>query len=134
MRIKVTTKFDCTTTGVTGNFRSSQLPLTTSTGLKIHTQEEWNRARNQQRNWETITQLIGLYTQLENITECFKNQDSWEFEFETEFEGVFQCDDDNLGALKNSCTGVPMVTGLNETQIRNCWLDPGQNIWFEQLR
>jgi len=134
MRIKVTTKFDCTTTGVTGNFRPAQLPLVTATGLKITTYDEWNHARNQQRNWETITQLIGLYAQLENITDCVARQDTWEFEFETEFQGVFQRGNDELGALKNSCADVPMVVGLNEKSLQDSCLVPDQNIWFEQLR
>ncbi len=88
MKVLCRTLFDCTFTGVTGHFRESQLPLTTKTGLVLQTQADWNRARNQHRNWESLVQVISLRTQPMNMTHPEKQKDGWHFEFEVESEGV----------------------------------------------
>jgi hypothetical protein len=133
MRIKIITKFDCTNTGVTGNFKSSRLPLTTLQNVTVTSAEQWHHARNQQRNWEAITQFIGLYTQLLSITSTqYNNSDhTWSFEFETEFEGIFRDGVDDLGLLYSSCDGIPMLVGLSEQPDIGRTLRPRENIWFE---
>ena len=133
MRIKIVTKFDCTNTGVTGNYRSSRLPLKTLQNHSIETESDWQRARNQQRNWEAITQFIGLYTQLLSITttQFDSTLQTWSFEFETEFEGIFRDGVEDLGLLYSSCQGIPMVTGLAEQPDIGRTLKPRENIWFE---
>ena len=88
MRVLCHTLFDCTFTGVTGHFRESQLPLTTKTGLVLQTQADWNRARNQHRNWESLVQVISLRTQPMNMTRPIKRATGWHFEFLVEAEGV----------------------------------------------
>jgi hypothetical protein len=120
LRVKITTKFDCTATGVTGHFRDGN-------------QAQWNRRRNQQRNYETLTQIIGLYTQPQNLSLPVYDSDqgTWSFEFETEFEGIFRTGTDELGVLKQSCIGTPMITGLDEKDNLLPTLVPEQNIWFE---
>lgn len=119
-RIKVQTKFDCTTTGVTGHFRHGDTVT-------------WHKQRNQQRNYETLTQIIGLYTQPQNLTpaEYDAQSQTWTFVFEIEFEGVFRTGTDELGILKQTCRGTPMVTGLDESIDLGCQLDPDCNVWFE---
>ena len=76
IKIKVRTLFDITATGVTGHFKSSR--------HDFDSQESWNRARNQQRNWETLVQLLNLRTQIMEITVPVNDKDFWSFEFESE--------------------------------------------------
>ena len=129
-RVRVTTKFDCTTTGTTGHFRANLVPYQDRAGQTIANQQDWQRSRNQQRNWETITQIISLFTQLENLSDCGPVGESWCFEFTTEFEGVFQNGRSELGALEDVCRGVPMITDVAATDCGDK-LDPGTNIQFE---
>ncbi len=119
-RIKISTKFDCTCTGITGHCRSSDVVT-------------WTKQRNQQRNYETLTQIIGLYTQPQNLSkpQFDSNAKKWFFEFETEFEGIFRTGTDELGILKNTCRGTPMITGLTEPDPPGSTLEPEENIWFE---
>ena len=88
-RIRVTTQFDCTTTGVTGHFRNNVLPFDDREGQTVTDQVTWTRSRNQQRNWETILQIIGLYTQAQDITPTEHTNGAWQFEFSTDFDDVF---------------------------------------------
>lgn len=120
MRVIISTKFDCTATGVTGHFRTGN-------------QVQWIKARNQQRNFETLTQIIGLYTQPQNLSDPVFDADNghWSFYFETEFEGIFRTGTDELGVLKQSCNGTPMITGLDEQANLEKTLIPDQNIWFK---
>lgn len=138
MKIQCRTLFDCSYTGVTGHFRASQLPFEDRNGRTINNNADWNYARNQQRNWETIMQMISLRTQ-PNITKYPQQVgDSWEFDFEIETPGVYSINGDvkNLDGLLAECEGVPMVTGLNENKyVQTCLITNGenQNIWFETV-
>jgi len=67
MRILCRTLFDCSATGVTGHYRPSQVPFEDSAGNTIANQHDWMFARNQQRNWETLNQLISLRTQVFDV-------------------------------------------------------------------
>ena len=128
-RIRVTTQFDCTATGVTGHFRQNSLPFHDQEGQHIQDQMTWNRSRNQQRNWETILQIIGLYTQAQDISTTEKTQQGWQFEFSTEFDDVFNDRGDPLGLLKSACQGVPMFYDLH-AQPKTGMLESGKNIDF----
>ena len=55
IKIEVHTQFDITATGVTGHYKSSQIPFTDAAGNIIDDANSWTRSRNQQRNWETLT-------------------------------------------------------------------------------
>lgn len=138
MKIRVKTKFDCTATGVTGNFRPQKLPVRINTGDVLQTREQWERARNQQRNWETLTQVLQLRSQilLEQVPQ-FNDDGTWEFEFEVERAEVYSKDDDPVGLLKEDCTNVPILTGLGETEkTANKMIGAGkdQNIWITAIR
>lgn len=136
MKILCRTLFDCARTGVTGHFRTPKLPFLDQSGQAVNDLKDWNRSRNQQRNYETLLQLVGLRTQPQNITEPNCVNHEWSFCFESENENVFALngDPDPLAALKQDCNGIPMMINLTEKTglgpVLNCQ-GPGQNIWFE---
>lgn len=132
IKINVRTLFDITATGVTGHFKSGRIPFTDRAGRKIVDLDSWNRARNQQRNWETLTQLISLRTQVDTITEPQCDDSIWTFDFFTELE-VFNDGTDPVGVLKADSAGVPMLRELdNDPDIEPFLIVSGadQNIWF----
>ena len=135
MRILCRTYFDCTATGVTGHFRASQIPFQTANGDTVTSVADWNHARNQQRNWETLNQLISLRTQPIAVANSVHDQGTWQFEFEVEHGEVYGSGLD-LADLIRECQGVPMVTGLEEILTQYSILQttgPDQNIWFQPI-
>ena len=130
MKIQCQTLFDITATGTTGHVKTSRMPYRDQAGTNITDVKSWNRSRNQQRNWETVTQLISLRTQVDNLQDPVKNQDCWQFEFEVENENLFNNGADRLAVLKTDCQGVPMLTGLDESINIGTVLVTDKNIWF----
>ena len=125
IKIKIRTLFDITATGITGHFKSSK--------HDFKDQESWNRARNQQRNWETLTQLLNLRTQIMEITVPVNDNNFWSFEFESEFN-VWDTGSDPVGVLKTDSAGVPMLRELNNNPDIEAFLvteGPRQNVWFD---
>jgi pullulanase/glycogen debranching enzyme len=125
IKIRVRTLFDITATGVTGHYKNSQ-KLSAS---------EWNKARNQQRNLETLTQLVALRTQIMSTTMPNENKKIWEFEFESE-SNVWDDGTDPVGVLKADSDGVPMLLELdNALDIDTVLNTQGlrQNVWFELI-
>lgn len=138
MKIICKTLFDCTYTGVTGSFRPSQIPFDDRAGSAIQNIADWNKSRNQQRNWETILQLISLNTQPQDIVVPQHNNGIWQFEFRVESADVFAASNskDPLAGLKQNCTGVPMIINLDESQPTDpvlSALGDSPNIWFEAI-
>ena len=138
MRILCRTLFDCSATGITGHFRPSQIPFTDGAGNTINNQHDWTFARNQQRNWETLNQLISLRTQPLNVIPNGCDAGTWQFEFEVEHGEVYSTTGyaGDLTGLINECAGVPMLTGLTEKLTDQAVLvtaGPDQNIWFEPI-
>jgi len=138
MKYACQTLFDITATGVTGHFKLSRMPFVDRAGQTISDQESWNRSRNQQRNWETLTQILGLRTQLFDITLPVRDRsgNSWMFEFETETSGAFGPDHDPCEVLRIDAAGVPMLLDLENRRdllpvIKT--QGPDQNIWFARL-
>jgi hypothetical protein len=138
MKILCRTLFDCTCTGITGNFRVAQLPINDRNEKTIVDQEQWNFSRNQQRNWETLLQMISLRALPTIVKYPTKTDHGWSFEFEVETPGVYSAtgDESNTDALLYECAGIPMITGLTE----NKGLEPQlivqgvhKNIWFETV-
>jgi len=135
MRFSCTTLFDITATGVTGYFKLSRVPFEDRAGNTIQDITDWNRSRNQQRNWETVNQIIGMRTQVES-TEPKREGSSWSFEFETETPGVYGTDADPVAVLYSDADGVPMLTDLdNNRELASVVVvsGPGQNIWFSPV-
>ena len=135
MKIVCKTLFDCTYTGVTGNFRAGQIPFVSKAGIEIQDQNDWIKARNQQRNWETLLQIISLNAQPEILTTPKKVNDAWQFEFTVESGDVFGLSGstDPLAGLKQNCNGVPMITGLEQVNNIDSMLKQDQNIWFDAI-
>lgn len=86
--------------------------------------------RNQQRNWETVLQCIGLRAQPMHMVAKIDTADLdfyefgemytgmhrvWSFAFTVEHENVFKQDQDRLYYLDQSFNQVPIITGLDET-------------------
>jgi hypothetical protein len=125
--------FDITATGVTGHLKSSRMPFTDRSGSLINNDATWNRARNQQRNWETLTQIISLRTQVMDLTSPVKVDDLWQFEFATETPDAYGPADDPTSILRTDSAGVPMLLNLPQGEIMTAELTvdgPDQNIWF----
>jgi hypothetical protein len=122
IKIECRTLFDITATGVTGHYKSSQFKDINS----------WNWARNQQRNWETLIQLLNLRTQIMSVTTPSVHDNKWSFEFESE-SNVWDNGADPVGVLKADSDGVPMLRELNnDPDIEPVLVidGPCQNIWF----
>jgi hypothetical protein len=99
---------------------------------------DWNYARNQQRNWETITQILGLRTQVFELSNPVQDISSthWMFEFETESDGIYGPDSDPVQVLRADAEGVPMLLNLgNQSDIDPVLVTsgPNQNIWFAPI-
>jgi len=138
MRFVCQTLFDITATGITGHFKLSRMPHQDRAGQTIADQSDWNRSRNQQRNWETLTQIIGLRTQLFDITDPIPDSTGtrWMFEFETETAGAFGPESDPCQVLVMDSEGVPMLRDLNncpDIEPFLCTAGPRQNIWFAPI-
>ena len=136
MRFICRTFFDITATGVTGHAKSARIPFEDRTGRMISDINSWNYARNQQRNWETITQIISMRTQLFELTDPTQENRTWIFEFETETDGVFGDRSDPTHILRLDSEGVPMIVELgNREHLSSVLITAGtdQNIWFEHM-
>lgn len=102
----------------------------TQTGV-IHNKPEVEFQRNQQRNWETVLQCLGLRTQPMNILgpkmmEMFIDEHTfgemyyghqrvWCWTFNVEREGIWKEGTDPLALLHKDFNEVPIIQGLNET-------------------
>ncbi len=131
MRVGCITQFDITATGVKSHFNISRMPFRDNSGRLISTLQEWNHARNQQRNWETVNQVISLRTLPEDITFPVKENNGWSFEFTVENPSTVEMYGDPVGALISDCQDVPMLIGLGENKDIGVYLVPGHNIHFE---
>jgi hypothetical protein len=138
MKFACQTLFDITATGVTGHCKTTRMPFQDRAGQTIHDVESWNRSRNQQRNWETLTQILSLRTQLFDLSEPIADQSGtrWMFEFETESEGIYGPESDPVSVLRSDAAGVPMLLDLNnDPDIATVLVTDGarQNIWFAPI-
>jgi hypothetical protein len=103
----------------------------TATGVTRH-QVGNELKRDQQRNWETVLQVIGLRSQPQLIngpvcheytiddTSLFGEmyygiQKCWVFTFGVEAEDIFLLDNDPVGGLDKDFAQVPIISGLDET-------------------
>lgn len=139
-RIRCRTLFDITDTGIRSNYKTSRVPCVDDHGKPIQDLAQWTRARNQQRNWETVNQLISLRTLPEEISSpCLIDKDGnryWEFEFSVPNIDALTINSDPIGALVHDSRGIPMILGLDETHSLSPVLEangPETNIWFEVI-
>ena len=133
MRFACETYFDITATGVTGHFRPTSIPFEDRAGQQVTDINSWNRSRNQQRNWETLTQLISMRTQIFDLLEPLGYNGRWSFEFEVETTDVFGPADDPVAVLRSDADSIPMINNLTNTRELTQVLKtsgPDQNIWF----
>lgn len=103
--------------------------------------------RNQQRNWETLVQVLGLRAQLTVLgnpevttRELFPAypgpQQVWTFKFGVEQDDVFSDGKDPFGLLISDCSNVPIITGLTETAklvVPTFDAKDSKNIYFKVL-
>lgn len=147
IKIVCYTLFDITPSGIKSHTRALDFPLVDRTGTTLANLEDWARARNQQRNWETILQVVSLRTQPENCSEPvnfivdFKTTEFplkskgrvWSFAFESDIDDAFEQAGDPIGALNADVHQVPMILGLNETSTKNQFVvsaGSARNIYF----
>lgn len=106
-------------------------------------------ARDQQRNWETVLQVLGLKTQpiIINYPSVWLNENIKDFEFGNFYEGYqtiwawqFRGERDefyNLEILQQDFDQVPIILGLEETArfMLPVFFTQGhlKNIYFKQL-
>ncbi len=130
-QIQCRTLFDITATGVRSHYRESRIPFIDDVGQHITDLTTWNRARNQQRNWETINQIISLRCLPERIGIPRHSEQGWLFEFEVPNIASVERDGDDVGWLRHDATDIPMIIGLGENTGVDAMLRPGINIWFD---
>lgn len=136
-RIRCRTLFDITVTGVRNHTNRTHLPFQDQAGQMVNDDRDWVRSRNQQRNWETINQILSLRTLPEDISLPSVDQQAdkiWMFDFQVPDITSLHQGNDPLGCLKADCEAVPMILGLNETYQGPTGLnasDDDANIWFE---
>jgi hypothetical protein len=131
------TLFDVTATGVRSHYRASLIPFKDETGKIINDTSTWDRARNQQRNWETLNQIISLRVLPEEISQPIQKINNekqvWEFEFVVPSLETVIMGNDPVGALRHDCQDVPMILNLDEATKMEPVLKPSGehvNIWF----
>ena len=111
---------------------------------------EQQKQRNQQRNWETIYQILSLRTQLiafeyagiayDDVskysfgTNYTGQHKIWQFNFSVEHEDVYGIGNDRYGVLKDDFKIAPIILGLDETAKPTMPLfyasGPEKNIYF----
>lgn len=135
MSITITcrTRFDITATGVRNHYKKERAPFQRENGEIITDREHWDRARNQQRNWETINQIISLRCLPERISEPRRDRDVWWFQFDVTTPAAIADNHDPVAFLKSDAQDVPMLVGLDETPGLPALLNTqgaDANIWF----
>ena len=134
-RIVCWTTFDITATGIKNHYKNRNFPIHDDLGNVINDSISWTRARNQQRNWETINQIISLRTLPQGITLPEKTlRDGvalWQFEFVLDTIEGLGTTDDPLAEILRDAHDVPMLTGLGETPNQLDRIQPGSNLGFE---
>jgi hypothetical protein len=124
----------------------------TPTGQTVYSRER-ELERNQQRNWETVLQLINLRTQTEIIetSDTVKNikdlnqvfginytglHKIWSFKFSVDYAEIYRDGADSYGLLKSDFKLTPIILDLTETAEPEMPLfytsGPWKNVYFNQ--
>lgn len=130
-----TTRFDITATGVVAQYKENGYAYNLHNDQPINDRDTWTHCRNQQRNWETINQVISLRCFPEVTTKPKHLDGLWIFEFNVQNLAAL-CDipHHDLNYLIADADGVPMITGLDEKNLhQSVIVCRGNNIntWFE---
>lgn len=136
MKIRCTTLFDISATGVRNHFNAARLPFTDTCGQNITCLLDWNHSRNQQRNWETLLQVLSLRSLPQDITDPVRHDTqpvTWQFEFLIENSASVGLGDDPVGALVSDSIDVPMISDLGESPGIEPRLIPGINVFYDVL-
>jgi len=113
-------------------FKGYTLVDITATGV-IRSTDPDDIRRNQQRNWETVLQCIGLRTQPLHIQEPtiyediemartrfgefynMRPQTVWSWSWAVEKHGIYDLPNQPMGGLLQDLEQVPIISGLEET-------------------
>jgi len=123
---------DITKTGIVSNFKPSAPDFIDDANQVIDDEISWSRSRNQQRNFETIIQTIGLKSQIthlqvpiDNLVDlqelgCFGKsfkgkRKVWTFTFAVEHIDVYKKDGESLLLLPADVNLIPCILDLTET-------------------
>jgi hypothetical protein len=102
----------------------------------------------QQANFNSLLQAIGIRANIDWIKDPHMKVGRlplpaeghaayWVWDFETERDLVYATTDDPVGLLKTDLHGVPIVDGLNNTEILDPAIfqvrGPKTNIWISEL-
>lgn len=147
------TLVDISKTGVISLYRK-EIPMFMDDAEQIvRDQRTWERSRNQQRNFETVTQIIGLRAQPINLeiphkvkvdlaehkfgTDFTGVQAVWSFTFTVEHTAVFDRDNTSLRALVLDMDNIPCIIKMTETVtiVSPVFRSQGtsSNIYFEKI-
>jgi hypothetical protein len=119
-------------TGVTGHFRASQIPFQDRAGQEIQDYRTWMMSRNQQRNWETLLQIVSLRCLPEDIVYPQLQTDFWQFSFVVDSPAVLGGTEFDL--LYRDCDGVPMIQDIATGQASVLFIQgKDKNIWFSSI-
>ncbi len=102
------------------------ITLVDITRTGIHRDEDDSTKRNQQANFNSLIQCIGLRSNVEWSSDPKKHTGSlpyplegkanhWIWEFEVEREDVFLQDTDSVGLLIDDLHGVPIINNLDNS-------------------
>lgn len=143
------TLIDITRTGVVAYYREGMPMFVDDADQIINDEHSWNRSRNQQRNYETLIQIISLRAQpvyledpkrhkkqnlsLYEFNDKESTQDVWRFSFSPEQPDVYRQGSNPVAALEQDISNVPIILGLNETlELEIPTMQVGINIYFIQ--
>jgi hypothetical protein len=113
--IECITRFDITATGVLGQYRENREIFNQADGSTIGDRVAWLKARNQQRNWDTVNQIIALRCLPYNIQAPRRQGEVWKFKFDLDSPAALSDQPGDLEFLRRDAQGVPMILGLDET-------------------
>jgi len=124
------TLFDITNTGVIMPYNRDLPAFIDTSGQPVFNEKTWDRSRNQQRNWDTIVQIISMRAQpmvlqSSRVEEVDLSDYSfgeeytgivkvWSFRFGIEAKDAFKKGKDPVGALFEDSNLVPMSIDLTE--------------------
>jgi hypothetical protein len=139
INIRCYTLFDITKTNIT-----NRRPPPDSS---LEEAKAWQEKRNTQCNLDTITQVISIRAQPENLTDPVRKEITnsvfgtelspthyWTFDFAINYAQVFTDSSGDLGALFSDCNNVPMINTYDIKMPSYLDISPEQrNIYFEVL-